>query len=175
MTNGSTTRIAVMDLQALFETYHAALFQYALGLTRSESEARDLTQQTFYLLAAKGHQVRDLSKIKSWLFTTLHRVFLQLCRKQTRFPHYELSAVNSQLPAVQPREVSSLDVAGVLRALNQIEPVYRAPVALFYLEDQPYREIARTLEVPIGTVKSRISRGIAQLKQILGTTQPHRN
>src|SRR5207342_1124080 len=56
--------------------HYEPLFRFALSLTRSESDARDLTQQTFYVWATKGHQLREISKVKAWLFTTLHRVFL---------------------------------------------------------------------------------------------------
>ena len=54
--------------------------------------------------------------------------------------------------------------------LGQVDPVFQAPVALFYLEDYPYKEIAQILAVPIGTVKSRIARGLSQLQNIAATT-----
>jgi RNA polymerase sigma-70 factor (ECF subfamily) len=63
--------------------------------------------------------------------------------------------------------VNQLDSAKVLQALAQVDEVYQAPVSLFYLEDCSYKEIADILEVPIGTVKSRMARGIAQLQTIL--------
>ena len=71
------------------------------------------------------------------------------------------------LPTLSPATVNQLDSAQVLEALAQVDEVYQAPVALFYLEDCSYKEIADILEVPIGTVKSRMSRGIAQLQEIL--------
>jgi RNA polymerase sigma-70 factor (ECF subfamily) len=63
--------------------------------------------------------------------------------------------------------VNQLDSAQVLQALAQVDEIYQAPVALFYLEDCSYKEIADILDVPIGTVKSRMARGIAQLQTIL--------
>ena len=142
------------------------------SLTRVEADACDLTQQTFYIWATKGHQLRDESKVKTWLFTTLHREFLEACRRQTRFPHYELSQVALELPAVSPARVNQLDSAQVLVALGQVDEVYQAPVALFYLEDCSYKEIAEILDVPMGTVKSRIARGIAQLQKLLADIGP---
>src|SRR5439155_18053027 len=91
---------------------------------------------------------------------------------QTRFPHYELSQVSSELPPVSPARVNQLDSGLVLQALRQVDEVYQAPVALFYLEDCSYKEIAEILEVPLGTVKSRIARGIAQLQQALRKEPP---
>ncbi len=156
-----------MDFESLVTQYYRSLYQFAFSLTQSEAEACDLTQQTFYIWAIKGHQLRDNSKVKSWLFTTLHREFLETRRRQTRFPHYELEQVGAELPAVSPARVNELDSAHVLQALLRVDQVYQSAVALFYLEDCSYKEIAEILNTPIGTVKSRIARGIAQLQRLL--------
>src|SRR3989449_8561200 len=156
-----------LEFEGLVEQFYRPLYQFAFSLAQSESDACDLTQQTFYIWATKGHQLRDASKVKSWLFTTLHREFLETRRRQARFPHYELSQVDAELPHISPARVNQLDAAQVLEALGQIDPVYQAPVALFYLEDYAYKEIADILNVPMGTVKSRIARGIAQLQKAL--------
>ena len=80
------------------------------------------------------------------------------------------------LPTLSPASVNQLDSPQVLQALSQVDEVYQAPVALFYLEDCSYKEIAEILNVPIGTVKSRMARGIAQLQSILtrGEHESHR-
>src|SRR5712671_82335 len=158
---------AGLDFANLVEQHYRSLYQFAFSLTQSESDACDLTQQTFYIWATKGHQLRDVSKVKTWLFTTLHREFLEHRRKQTRFPHYELSQVDAELPQVSPARINQLDSGHVLTALARVDQVYQAPVALFYLEECSYKEIADVLEVPMGTVKSRIARGIAQLQKLL--------
>jgi RNA polymerase sigma-70 factor (ECF subfamily) len=154
------------DFESIVALYYAPLYQFAFSLTRAEADACDLTQQTFYVWATKGHQLRDKTKVKTWLFTTLHRGFLENRRRQTRFPHYELSEVPLELPVLSPTTVNQLDSAQVLQALSRVDEVYQAPVALFYLEDCSYKDIADILEVPIGTVKSRMARGIAQLQKI---------
>lgn len=156
-----------LDFESLVAGYYEPLYQFAFSLTRTEADACDLTQQTFYIWATKGHQLRDASKVKTWLFTTLHREFLESRRRQTRFPHYELEHVDSELPPVTPAQINQLDSGQVLRALSEVDEVYQAPVALFYLEDLSYKEIAEILDVPMGTVKSRMARGIAQLQKIL--------
>jgi RNA polymerase sigma-70 factor, ECF subfamily len=157
------------DFESLVARFYQPLYQFAFSLTRAEADACDLTQQTFYVWATKGHQLRDPSKVKTWLFTTLHRVFLEGRRRQTRFPHYELSEVSLELPTLPPDTISQLDAAQVLEALGKVDTAYQAPVALFYLEDCSYKEIAEILNVPIGTVKSRMSRGIAQLHTLLSS------
>jgi len=152
-----------LDFESLVTRYYKALYQFGYSLTQSEQDACDLTQQTFYTWAAKGHQLRDASKVKTWLFSTLHHEFLNSRRRRKNFPHFELSVLEHELPALTSEMVNHLDSGQVLSALNRIDPVYQAPVALFYLEDCSYKDIARLLNIPIGTVKSPISRGISQL------------
>lgn len=105
--------------------------------------------------------------MKTWLFTTLHREFLESKRRHTRFPHVELEAAADELPLAQPLSANRLDTAHVVETLSLMEDIYRAPVTLFYLQDCSYNEIAEILQVPLGTVKSRLSRGLAQLQQLL--------
>jgi RNA polymerase sigma-70 factor (ECF subfamily) len=155
------------EFESLVERYYAPLYQFAFSLTRVEADACDLTQQTFTIWATKGHQLRDPSKVKTWLFTTLHREFLDSRRRHSRFPHLDLEATEAELPVISPAAVSGLDVAHVLNALGRVDEVFQSPVALFYLQDCSYNEIAEILGVPLGTVKSRLARGISQLQHLL--------
>ncbi len=162
------------EFESVVAGHYEPLYRFAMSLTHSEPDACDLTQQTFYMWATKGHQLRDQSKVKSWLFTTLYRAFLETRRSHARFPHSELSAVDGELPVIHPQAARQLDAAHAVEALGRVDEVYRAPVALFYMEDCSYQEIANILDVPIGTVKSRLARGLAQLKNLVtgsGTAQ----
>jgi RNA polymerase sigma-70 factor (ECF subfamily) len=167
---------AGVEFESVVARFYEPLYQFAFSLARAEADACDLTQQTFYVWATKGHQLRDPTKVKTWLFTTLHRAFLESRRRQVRFPHYELDEVPLDLPTLSPATVNQLDSAQVLHALAQVDEIYQAPVSLFYLEDCSYKEIAEILAIPIGTVKSRMARGIAQLQDILtrGEREDHR-
>jgi len=160
------------DFETVVAGYYEPLYRFAISLTRSEADACDLAQQTFYMWATKGHQLRDPSKVKSWLFTTLHRAFLESRRTLARFPHFELTESDVDLPVILPEAARQLDAMQAVQALSQVDEIYRAPVALFYLEDCSYQEIADILEVPIGTVKSRMARGLAQLKDIFAASNP---
>lgn len=121
------------DFEGLVARYYEPLYQFAFSLTRAEADACDLTQQTFYVWATKGHQLRDPGKVKTWLFTTLHRLFLESRRRQTRFPHHELESAEIELPVIQPGEFSRLDTDKVLATLARVDKNFQAPVALFYL------------------------------------------
>jgi RNA polymerase sigma-70 factor (ECF subfamily) len=164
-----------LDFESLVAQHYSSLYRFAYSLTQAEADACDLTQQTFYIWATKGHQLRDSRKVKTWLFTTLHREFLESRRRHTRFPHYELDQMDCELPSISPPGANQLDAKDVTVALGRVDSIYQAPVALFYLKECSYKEIAEILEIPMGTVKSRIARGIAQLHSLLtGAGSNHR-
>ena len=154
------------DFQQLVDRQYTPLYRFALSLSKSEADAADLTQQTFFLWASKGHQLRDRSKAKSWLFTTLYHEFLSRRRHEVRFPKVELDDVREDEMSIIPN-VNTFDGPTVLQALREVEESFRAPLMLFYLEQFSYQEIAHVLEVPIGTVMSRLSRGKALLRRRL--------
>ena len=158
-----------MDFEEVVQLHYPSLYRFAFSLARQESEACDLTQQTFYIWAGKQGQLRDKTKVKSWLFTTLHREFLARQRKITRFPQIDLDEPGVELPEVPPPGSQRIDAQAAVEALARLEPPFRAAVALFYLEDYSHPEIAAILEVPVGTVKSRISRGVAQLQRVMAS------
>jgi RNA polymerase sigma-70 factor (ECF subfamily) len=82
-----------------------------------------------------------------------------------RWPKQELSEVENELPCAQPETVDPLESAQVMEALQALDETFRAPLALFYLQEHSYGEIAQILGVPIGTVMSRLSRGKQKLQQ----------
>ena len=165
------------EFENLVAAYYEPLYQFAFSLTREEAGACDLVQQTFCVWAAKGHQLLDASKVKTWLFTTLHREFLGSRRRQARFPHLELEFAEADLPVIEPVSTSRTDLDLVLKALASLDESFQAPVALFYLQDYSYREIAEILGVPMGTVKSRLARGLDRLHHLLADrkTGTHQN
>jgi RNA polymerase sigma factor (sigma-70 family) len=155
-----------IDFEKLVELHYKSLYRFAFSLTRNESEASDLTQQSFYIYAKSGGQLRDKSKVKSWLFTTLHREYLARRRRIVRFPETDFEDAQAELPAVE-LNFASADAATVFGALAKVDSAFQAALSLFYIEDYSYPEIAEILDVPLGTVKSRIARGIEQLKRLL--------
>jgi len=157
-----------LSFDDVVNAHYESLYRFALSLTRREADACDLTQQTFYRWVTKGGQLRDKSKAKSWLFTTLHREFLGQRRHEDRFPKVEISTVDAgEFRTDSPLPEKQLDGASAMEALQRLDEIYRAPLTLFYLEEHSYRDIAEILDVPIGTVMSRISRGKELLRQIV--------
>jgi len=154
----------------LVDQFYPSLYRFAFSLARSEADACDLAQQTFYVWAKKGHALRESAKAKAWLFTTLYREFLRGRRRGERMtaldtlPEGELEDVT-----LTPETTAAMDGSVVMAALQEVDEIFRAPLTLFYLEDLSYQEIAEALAVPAGTVMSRLSRGKAQLRARLAS------
>jgi RNA polymerase sigma factor (sigma-70 family) len=153
--------------EEIVNSYYESLYRFAFTLAGQEAEACDLTQETFHQFARKGDQLRDGSKAKSWLFTTLYRQFLDSRRSQRRHPAVELSEAEPEMPTTAPDVEARIDAETARAALAELDEVFRAPMALFYLGEHSYAEIAGILGVPIGTVMSRISRGRDLLRKLL--------
>lgn len=160
------------EFETLVDRQYDALYRFALSLTRHETDAADLTQQAFLVWARKGHQLRDRSKARTWLFTTLHRLFIETRRRAAHYSDDPLEEMEKELPTLTPEQARTVDGRTLLDSLHRVDEVFRGPVALFYLEDYSYQEISEVLDVPLGTVKSRISRGIAQLQGLLADPRP---
>jgi RNA polymerase sigma-70 factor, ECF subfamily len=157
-----------IDLQAIVSEHYAALYRFGLALAKNESEAADLTQETFLILAKHQEQIREPEKMKPWLFTTLRREFLRKVRLHTAHPEVEFQPEEHEAPAMESNALRSIDARTALAALETVEESYRSALELFYLGDLSYKEISATLGVPIGTVMSRLSRGKEQLRRALG-------
>ena len=154
--------------------HYEPLYRFALGLSRREADAADLTQRAFERLGEKADTLRDPSKVKTWLFTTLYRDFLQQKRHTTRFPHAELDDSFDDKIIELPRADISADANAAVTALNELEEPFRSTLALFYMNDHSYKEIADILDVPIGTVMSRLARGKEMLRAKMTGADAHR-
>jgi RNA polymerase sigma-70 factor (ECF subfamily) len=154
------------EFESLVDEYYGALFRFALSLAKDRETAADLVQQTFCIWAQKGEQLRDRSKAKTWLFTTLHREFLSHARRSRKYSSSEVSenlAEESAESAEDPDR--QIDGQRALELLGELDETFRAPITLFYLQQHSYKEIAEILDIPMGTVMSRISRAKEMLRK----------
>jgi RNA polymerase sigma factor (sigma-70 family) len=156
-----------LDYEQIVAAYHEEIYRFAYSLVGNRDDASELTQETYVRLLTKGRQVRDRNKVKAWLFTTLYRIFLSWKRRESRFPHLEIYSVQHELPPLTPDLANEADGQTVVESALSIENHYRAPLVLYYLRGLCYREIAEVLDVPIGTVMSRLSRGKELIRQQL--------
>ncbi len=159
-------------LHSLVRDWYDPLHRFALSLCGNPDDAMDLTQNAFLKFARKGHTLRDPTKAKSWLFRTLHSEFIDQYRRNRRFPSQSLD-LGPEPPAHRDKPVgTAIDADSMLRALGGMEEHFRAPLALFYLQSFSYREIAEALDIPIGTVMSRLRRGKDRLRALLERPAP---
>lgn len=160
------------EFAELVDAHYQPLFRFGYSLTRCPERAADLVQETFCIWAEKNAQLKDRSKAKTWLFTTLHREFLGQRRKMARFSD---EPINEEVAAGEPGSDTDaerqMDGQRAVEVLSEMDEMYRAPLALFYLQQHSYKEIAEILEVPIGTVMSRLSRGKEMLRKRM-TSEP---
>ena len=159
-----------LEFEKLVKLYYRDLYRFGLSLTGSEADAADLTQETFYIWANKGHQLKNPGTVKGWLFTTLHREFLKTCRHRKRLADEPIEEGATNLPDAASDCVNRIDSQTLLRFLREIEEDFRAPLVLYYMEDLSYKEIADVLALPLGTVQSRIARAKIQLLRRLSET-----
>lgn len=161
-------------IEEVVSELYEPVYRFALALTHSEDNAADLTQETFLILCQRSEQVREPAKIKSWLFTTLRRAFFRTLRRRRSHPEVELNAKEHPQSAVDPAGTRSVDARAVLCALSKLGEDYRTVLELFYIADLSYKEISTALEIPIGTVMSRLSRAKEQLRGALTTVEARR-
>jgi RNA polymerase sigma factor (sigma-70 family) len=135
--------IGATNLAPIVDNFYGPLYQFAVRLTKSESDAADLVQQTFCALIQHLHQIRDQSRIKCWLFITLRRKFLTEVRRGVKHREVEFLPDVHGLQTEDPSHWSTLDALSVNRALLQVNESYRTALELFYVKNLSYREIAK--------------------------------
>jgi RNA polymerase sigma-70 factor (ECF subfamily) len=156
-----------VDLEKAVHDYYKGVYRFALYLSKSPDDAADLTQFAYERLTRKHADITDPSKVKAWLNSTVYRKFLDQKRRLTRFPETEFNEELGGHEAPATDGGDRVDAAAAVDALNELEDDLRAPLALFYLESYPYKKIAAILDLPIGTVMSRLYRGKLKLYQHL--------
>jgi len=168
--------------EELASPYMSALYAAALPITRNPSDAEDLVQET-YLRAYRGFGgFREGTNLKAWLYRILTNTFINQYRAKKRRPdQVELDDVEDfyifrRLGGIEAADaertaetaaLESMPDAEVKQALESIPEQFRMAVILADIEGFSYKEIAEILDVPIGTVMSRIHRGRRQLQKLL--------
>jgi len=148
------------------------LRRYARALTRDSSRADDLVQSCLMRALAKSHLWQPGTDLRAWLFTILHNQHVNDVRRALRegstIP-VEDAAPLMTAPASQD---ASLQLRDLDRAMAQLAEEQRQVLLLVGLEGMRYDEVARVLQIPVGTVRSRLSRGREALRQLMGMSAP---
>jgi RNA polymerase sigma-70 factor (ECF subfamily) len=157
----------LLDIRQLVRQHYQAVYRYAFRLTGCANEAEDATQQTFLVAQRKIHQVREPDKVDRWLFAILRSCFLKARRRQRPSPAANLELnVDEVAEARGPTMDESVDPERLQMVLADMPDEFRLVLLMFYFEELSYKEIAARLEVPIGTVMSRLSRAKDRLRRL---------
>jgi RNA polymerase sigma-70 factor (ECF subfamily) len=150
------------NIQRLVDDHYQSLYRFAYRLTGNAAEAEDLTQETYCKAQANLLQLRDVERAKAWLFKILRNVYLQKARLSKRQPCLSLEEIG-ELPE---RSTKSRDIEPeqLQKALDELPEGFRAPLVLYYFEEFSYRDIAEQMDIPIGTVMSRLARAKGHLR-----------
>jgi RNA polymerase sigma-70 factor (ECF subfamily) len=159
-------------------SYLDSLYGTALRLTRRQADAEDLVQDTYLKASRASAQFERGTNLKAWLFTILHNTFRNMRRHDGRNPVDVDSESVEQAVDVGGRDRTPEQILmratldhDLQTALDSLPEAFRQAVWLRDVEEFSYAEIARMMEVPIGTVMSRISRGRRLLYERLATTR----
>ena len=157
------------------DTYHdieaeiPRLRRYARALTRDVVSADDLVQDCLTRALGKLHLWQEGSDLRAWLFTILHNQYVNNIRRAVR----EGASVrlNETEPTLSraPQQGKRLELRDLERAITQLPEEQRSVILLVGLEGMRYEEVAAVLHVPVGTIRSRLSRGREALRRLTGT------
>src|SRR5262245_8241228 len=150
-------------VERLVDDHYLALYRYAFRLTGSAADADDLTQEAFCKAQSHYSQLRDAARAKSWLFSILRNAYLHRARDERQHQCVSLDQVGD-VAEPTPEPMPEIDPARLQVALDELPEGFRTPVILFYFEAFSYRDIAEQMDLPIGTVMSRLARAKAHLR-----------
>ncbi len=157
---------STVDIAQLVADHHRAAYAFAYRLTGSAADAEDLTQQAFLVAQEKLGQLRKADSAKSWLFTVLRNCFLKDRQRKRPIPIGSFGLTIDDIPETPP-EGGEIDHERLQKAIDELPDEFRIVLVMFYFQELAYREIAEQLELPIGTVMSRLARAKGRLRSKL--------
>ena len=157
----------MLEFPSLIERETPRLRRYARALTRSGDRADDLVQETLLRAIAKCHLWQAGSDIRAWLFTIMHNQYVNMVRRAMREEAtVDIEQMSSFLVATTD-PTASRQLRELERALGRLPGEQREVILLVGLEGMSYETAAHILSVPIGTVRSRLSRGRDALRRLM--------
>ena len=146
------------------------LRRFAHALCRNGSDADDLAQETIERALRSRNQWEEGTRLDSWAYRIMRNLWIDTGRARTRRQNREAPEVEAQSVGTDPREAihASLELQRAMAAMNKLPDEQREVVALILIEGFGYREVSEMLDLPIGTVSSRLVRGRIALLDMLG-------
>jgi RNA polymerase sigma factor (sigma-70 family) len=146
------------------------LRRFAHGLSRNSADADDLTQMTIERALRSKAQWQPGTRLDSWLYRIMRNLWIDTVRSRGRKERLEAPADEAEMLGHDPRAgiEASIDVQRLMAAMDQLPGEQREVIALILIEGFGYREAAELLDLPIGTVSSRLVRGRTALLALVG-------
>ena len=155
------------EIHRLIEGESPRLRRFARALTRSADRADDLVQETLMRAIAKAHLWQTGTDIRAWLFTIMHNQHVNMVRRAMRDgANVDIEQMSAALVATTD-PTASRQLRELERALSRLSDEHREVILLVGLEGLSYEAAAQILDVPVGTVRSRLSRGRDELRVLL--------
>jgi RNA polymerase sigma-70 factor (ECF subfamily) len=149
------------------------LYNVALKYTGNVSDANDLVQDTYLMAFKYFFQLKDPARVKPWLLKILKNNFLKTCRTDTEKQLCRKTDYMTYLKAcadkidIDDRLALASDIRLLNRSIDALPAACKEILTLYYMEEMSYKEIAAALDIPMGTVMSRLNRAKERLKTIL--------
>jgi RNA polymerase sigma-70 factor (ECF subfamily) len=146
------------------------LRRFAHSLSRNAADADDLTQATIERALRSREQWQPGTRLDSWLYKIMRNLWIDTARARARRERYEAPADEAETVGEDPREAmdASSELKRAMAAMEKLPDEQREVVALILIEGFGYREVSEMLDLPIGTVSSRLVRGRTALMEMLG-------
>ena len=159
------------DLSRRIEAEIPRLRRYARALIRDTAAADDLVQDCLVRGLSKVHLWKEGTDLRAWLFTILHNQYVNQVRRGVR--EGMAVSVSAKEPSLirAAEQGKRLELRDLDRAMAQLPEEQRVVILLIGLEGMPYEEAAEIVGVPVGTVRSRLSPGRAELRRLMGITE----
>lgn len=166
------------QLNAIYEQFNRYIYHLCLKLTRNTAEAEDLMQEVWVKVIRYEKSVAEVEHIKAWLTTITMNTFRDKYRKQVRRSKYMMSqpeALDVPILDLVPNtdisteeQVEKTEVSKIVQQkMNELDGIYKKTLWYFYVDQYSLAEISTLMKVSIGTVKSRLFRAKARLKEML--------
>jgi RNA polymerase sigma-70 factor (ECF subfamily) len=169
--SGESSAGSPVSVRQLVVDHHAMIYRLAFRLTGNQADAEDVAQQTFLQAQQNLHQLRTPENPVPWLCAIARSCWMKSHRRRRPVSAAAIELNVDEVP--QPlAEDDEFDFERLQSALDELPPEYKLVVTMFYFEEASYKEIAEQLEIPIGTVMSRLARAKGQLRKRLVDAVP---
>lgn len=156
----------VIGTLGLIEACIPALRRYAMALVRDRQEVDDLVHDSLLRALDRLHTRQQDAEMRPWLFAIMHNVYVsRLRRKRVRGQIEPLDTVAEPVLAVSAAQEDQIAAQDIMRAVERLPEGLRSVLLLVTVEDLSYAEVSQVLNIPIGTVMSRLSRARERLRQ----------